>query len=263
MHFIYSVDQKDTDVRLKIISDQHMEFRTRDNKIAEYLLAYHKPTDCPDCDVCVLAGDFDVIQGRTFTILKDLCRREERVLYVPGNHDYYGCKDMQNTDDALHEIEKAIANFAVLRTGETMTIMGRRFLGDTMWVPDTPGFQIARKFINDYAQIPDIMNEAPRRHQEFLDWLKQEMTTEDIVVTHHLPSERSTPKAFLGTVLQPWFVSYEMENYLANGTAPAVWIHGHTHGSCDYVWGSMRVICNPLGYPSDRSSHLSQTIWEF
>ena len=30
---------------------------------------------------------------------------------------------------------------------------------------------------------------------------------------------------------------------------PRLWIHGHTHGSKDYMLGDTRVICNPGGYP--------------
>jgi hypothetical protein len=31
--------------------------------------------------------------------------------------------------------------------------------------------------------------------------------------------------------------------------SPRWWFHGHTHESCDYVFGKTRVICNPFGYP--------------
>lgn len=29
---------------------------------------------------------------------------------------------------------------------------------------------------------------------------------------------------------------------------PALWLHGHTHGSFDYRVGNTRVICNARGY---------------
>ena len=32
------------------------------------------------------------------------------------------------------------------------------------------------------------------------------------------------------------------------GPPVAVWIHGHTHESCDYVEQGTRVLCNPRGY---------------
>jgi hypothetical protein len=32
------------------------------------------------------------------------------------------------------------------------------------------------------------------------------------------------------------------------GPPVAVWIHGHTHDSCDYVEEGTRVVCNPRGY---------------
>jgi hypothetical protein len=33
---------------------------------------------------------------------------------------------------------------------------------------------------------------------------------------------------------------------------PRLWVHGHTHTTCDYELGSTRVACNPYGYPHER-----------
>jgi predicted phosphodiesterase len=33
----------------------------------------------------------------------------------------------------------------------------------------------------------------------------------------------------------------------------SLWIHGHTHDSCDYEMNGTRVVCNPRGYV--RSNH--------
>ena len=32
---------------------------------------------------------------------------------------------------------------------------------------------------------------------------------------------------------------------------PALWVHGHTHDSCDYQVGVTRVVCNPRGYEDE------------
>lgn len=32
------------------------------------------------------------------------------------------------------------------------------------------------------------------------------------------------------------------------GGGPALWVHGHTHMSVDYMVGSCRVVSNPRGY---------------
>jgi Icc-related predicted phosphoesterase len=41
---------------------------------------------------------------------------------------------------------------------------------------------------------------------------------------------------------------------------PALWLHGHTHGSCDYKLGDTRVVCNPMGYPGEVSEYTKLTI---
>ena len=33
---------------------------------------------------------------------------------------------------------------------------------------------------------------------------------------------------------------------------PRLWVHGHTHLTCDYMLGETRVVCNPHGYPKER-----------
>jgi Icc-related predicted phosphoesterase len=37
-----------------------------------------------------------------------------------------------------------------------------------------------------------------------------------------------------------------------NAKKPKLWVHGHTHDSCDYIAGERtRVVCNPKGYPGE------------
>lgn len=35
---------------------------------------------------------------------------------------------------------------------------------------------------------------------------------------------------------------------------PALWVHGHTHDSCDYELGATRIVCNPRGYEDENSA---------
>lgn len=51
---------------------------------------------------------------------------------------------------------------------------------------------------------------------------------------------------FAGDPLNPYFAS-NLED-LIEAHQPALWLHGHTHGSCDYRIGGTRVVCNPRGY---------------
>lgn len=99
------------------------------------------------------------------------------------------------------------------------------------------------------------------RHRESLAWLKAELEQEKldtnlgtfkktVVVTHHYPSKRSTAARYTNDPLTAAFGSKLSLDLL---TQANLWIHGHTHDSCDYRLGdskkSVRVVCNPRGYP--------------
>ena len=74
-----------------------------------------------------------------------------------------------------------------------------------------------------------------------------------VVVTHHLPSSKSVaPHHSKSRVTAAYASRLDDTVKLAD-----LWIHGHTHDSCDYrIDGadghSARVVCNPRGYSSPR-----------
>ena len=113
-------------MKVKIVSDQHLEFLASDGKCRKYFNAIH-PATGEMADVCVVAGDFDVIAPRSRAFFQELCHREQQVLYVPGNHDYYGCTSMESVDDTLREFEYGLTNLIVLRTGLAYEFGGTRF----------------------------------------------------------------------------------------------------------------------------------------
>jgi Icc-related predicted phosphoesterase len=234
-------------VKAKIISDQHLEFRAS-GPYRKYFNAIH-PANGDVADVCIVAGDFDVIARKSRGFFQELCDLEKHVLFVPGNHEYYGCRDMAAVDDALREIEQAISNLTILRAGEMFEFLGQRFLGDTMWVPMTADVVLSRDQVNDGREIPDLLDQIGERHQRFVDWLCAELRPGDVVVTHHLPSNRSTPPRHKESPAQPWFVARDAETLFVK--QPRAWIHGHTHTRCDYVLSETRVLCNPVGYPNE------------
>ena len=124
-------------MKAKIVSDQHLEFHAAGGSFRKYFQAIHPP-DGEKAAICIAAGDFDVISQRSRAFFSELCDRENHVLFVPGNHEYYGCKEMSAVDAALLEIEQNLSNMTVLRTGVPFHFAGTRFLGDTMWLPKGP-----------------------------------------------------------------------------------------------------------------------------
>jgi transposase InsO family protein len=93
-----------------------------------------------------------------------------------------------------------------------------------------------------------------RRHQESLDWLKNELPqglqAKTVVVTHHYPHKHSTHPRWRLDPLTAIFGSKLPTELLL---LASLWIHGHSHDSCNYRIGdsirSVRVVCNPRGYP--------------
>jgi hypothetical protein len=92
--------------------------------------------------------------------------------------------------------------------------------------------------------------EATREfHSASRQWLAERLVEpfdgRTVVVTHHLPHKLSIDRQFHRNPLNPAFASHMPEL-----VRPPVnlWIHGHTHCSCDYEVEGTRVLCNPRGY---------------
>lgn len=66
--------------------------------------------------------------------------------------------------------------------------------------------------------------------------------------THHAPSIQSIKHV---DNLTKFFYS-NMENEILE-YQPDIWIHGHTHMGSMYKIDKTLVVCNPKGYPSERT----------
>jgi Icc-related predicted phosphoesterase len=115
----------------------------------------------------------------------------------------------------------------------------------------------ARERMNDYRQIARQRNPwqrfvpetACRMHQRSRLFIASALKADPIktvVVTYHLPHARSIPSRFQGDLLNAAYAS-DLSEVIEAGR-PALWVHGHTHESCDYRVGDTRIVCNPRGY---------------
>lgn len=230
------------------MSDLHLEF---DKDGGETFV-----TELPVLgDVLVLAGD--VLPLRTekeiARVFGWFCQRFPQVVFVPGNHEYYGTTPFEATAK-LQSVGARLANLHVLDGGMT-TILGRRFVGATMWFrevepserPKFPNLEL----LNDFRLIADFVPWVYETHHTDLAFLEENVRPGDVVVTHHLPHDRSVAQQFIGSPLNRFFVADDAMP-LAERSGAALWIHGHTHIPCDYLLGDTRVVCNPRGYPNER-----------
>ena len=101
------------------------------------------------------------------------------------------------------------------------------------------------------------MHQDSRR---FIDTALRADSIKTVVVTHHLPHAKSIPPRFKGDLLNAAYAS-DLSGVIEQGR-PALWVHGHTHDSCDYDLGSTRVVCNPRGYDDENRDFNSALVVE-
>lgn len=234
-------------MKMRVLSDLHLEFQD------------WNPPDV-EADVIVLAGDIHSgVRGvewarRQFPLMP--------ILYVPGNHEFYG-RDIQ---EALSDLRTAGRRFGVdVLHGRGVIIGGVRFLGATLWTDfalrgtDATSLQRAmndaKRGMSDFSIIRHGAHglfrpeHARAAHFEQMSWIREKLADEfigpTVLVSHHLPHPRSIHIKYRSSSLNPAFAS-DLSQLM--GPPVAVWIHGHTHESCDYVEQGTRVVCNPRGY---------------
>jgi predicted phosphodiesterase len=206
---------------------------------------------CPEADVIVLAGDI-----ATYTCYDSIVKQYgdcgKTVIYVAGNHEAWG----KTVEDAREERLKLFQGTNIVELDCHTYIMGDvAFIGATLWTNlDSPGDAFVASKTKDFNAIkdmtPDKWGRLHHRHRGYITYACASPNLEDkkkVVVTHYLPSFRSTPSRFKGDPTNCIFSS-NCDDIMHMRCAPDIWIHGHTHDSFDYKNGDTRVICNPYGY---------------
>ncbi|MGZ5029804.1 MAG: metallophosphoesterase [Methylobacter sp.] len=146
-------------MKIHLLSDLHNEFER-----------YMPSLAAKQADVVVLAGDIDI---KTRGV--DYARHAFAgpVIYVPGNHEFYG----GHLDTTLEKMRmKACDRIRVLDNDEWI-FQGVRFLGATCWT--------------DYASTGDVLRAQWEARQELNDFKKirvagyRKLQTGDLVMRNH------------------------------------------------------------------------------
>ncbi len=235
-------------MKLAIFSDLHLEF------------APFVPPET-DADVIILAGDVHIRRNGVGWARDAFPQRP--VLYVPGNHEYYGEAIPRHTGKL-----KALAGETAVQVleSDSIEIGGVLFLGTTLWTdfrllgdPRLAGYHATQE-LTDYRRIrisPAFRKlrsiDTANLHLRSRNWLSRELARavgkQVVVVTHHAPSARSLPLNHEADILNAAYASH-MDDFVAESNA-ALWVHGHVHRRQDYWIGDTRVVCNPRGYPTE------------
>lgn len=225
-------------MNIRILSDLHLEFHA---DAGQSFLAGQRDTAW---DVMVLAGDITSAQDleRVAEWVRVVAGKRP-VLWVPGNHEYYG-GSVEGVSRTFETIQQK-HGIEVLEEG-TAEVMGQRFVGTTLWFPHSGGKGVGDGLLGDFRMIGGFREWVGGKAQKAADFLRSEVRSGDVVITHHLPHRKSVAPRYHGSPLNQYFL-HDLSDFV-DGCGAKIWVHGHTHDSAEYVAGTTKVVCNPFGY---------------
>lgn len=234
-------------LKIKVLSDLHLEFT--DTEIQK-----------DDCDFLVICGDLCEVRNTTvFTqFMERVCSIFDKVLYVPGNHEYYN-SSIEDIDRYLENLN--IPNFVYMneKIYEYKNVV---FIGAVLWSNITNNKSYIEWALNDYKSIENFCveksNSIHQRHVNFiesnLDAFKDKVK---VVITHHTPLLKGTSHPrYEGSVINAAF-STDLGHLVEKAD---YWFCGHTHYCNDFMYGNCNVIMNCKGYDENAEFDCSKTV---
>ncbi|WP_434722774.1 metallophosphoesterase [Mesorhizobium sp. RIZ17] len=242
-------------MKIWLFSDLHLE-------VADL----RQPLSIPDADVCIVAGDLCRAPANGVYWLAQNIAPVIPCVYVAGNHEFYKGAIKEGLEDG----RAAAARFPAVHFLENQAVIidGVRFLGATLWTDyrimghQRLAMMYAKDRMNDYRQIalqrnpwqrflPETAYGLHQQSKRFIEVALRSSNIPTVVVTHHLPHQSSIPRRFTRDLLNAAYAS-DLTGVIQSGR-PTLWIHGHTHDSCDYQVGNTRMVCNPRGYEGENT----------
>lgn len=252
-------------MKIKVVSDLHLEFPGAVMDFPE--------TDQDKEITLVLAGDIAVGEG-VKPYLDKWSKQFKHVVYIAGNHEYYG-KVYELVNDALYSLAEDYDNVYFLNR-DFIELDGVQFFGDTFWTPGGDEWEnkIAKQMMNDFRMIKrihgltgDFVNID---HVSYLYWFRDTIEAYNkwidngfqgkrVVISHHAPSSRSIHPNFYGNDLNA-FYKFDANKYLKSLDNVSLWLHGHIHSNSDYWLTDTRVVANPKGYIGQENPEFNPNI---
>jgi len=232
-------------MKVQYVSDIHLEFRKS-----------YEIQRIHDARVLVLAGDICTYKTiwKLDRFLDCVVSAFNNVVYVPGNHEYYGNVPMSNVDHALESICQSRGVHFL--NNSSVDLEGVSFLGTTLWFE-------SMRWSDNLADFDQIQFE--HRYAKCTEFLVTELAKpgQKLVVTHHLPSYECIAPEHIGHPLNEFFASSTIETLKLDGNCVPWWICGHSHGRWDVSVQGIRVVRNAIGYPGERINANVNTSLEY
>ena len=225
----------------QVISDIH--FEAHPDQGTTFWESYFNPEGV---DLLVLAGDVVEYWG-IHKYLSEFAKHYSDIIYVLGNHEYYGSTKEEVGDIVSASNKNMPSNVRVLNR-DVCYVANQKFCGTTLWFKNNPQTMLHKSRLNDFRRIKDYENWVFEENNRDIDFLQSTADEDAIVITHHLPTVGGVPKRFVGSALTGFFLC-DMQPY---GLHPKIWIFGHTHWHVDFTdEDGTRFLANPFGNIQD------------
>lgn len=228
----------------EVISDTHLNlWKYKPEQIADIF-----PGTSPNL---ILAGDIGDPDEQSLRIALDIARkRYKRVIYVPGNHEFYerepgSKKTPVSVLDWFQKLDDQWSNFHFFYRRSEL-IDGVRILGATGWSTSPKGTTWANSISAEGRMDIEFLEQGISRSKEPV-----------LIVTHYPSTLRVLQENFKYKITQ-YDYAQDLERLYRNPVK--LWAFGHVHQKHDltipysssiYGAGEVRIVCNPYGYPND------------
>lgn len=227
----------------QVCSDIHLEFILEKTEYLEKLLP-------PIGDYLILAGDIDYAENLD-EVFEYCSNKWEKVIFVPGNHEYYGTYiDMGNI--IMKELCESYG--IILLNPGIYEIDNYYIIGATLW--SNPIASELRNIIcniNDFSYINDndISDHVERHKRELkfiLDSIENAPKDKEIIVITHFVPDLETARLD-GSKLTSYFGTNI--THLVKRKIKA-WIYGHSHINTSTIINGIQLISNQIGYEENK-----------
>jgi len=142
-------------VILHVMSDLHLDLVSSEVRAGFFKTLRARYYEAPEPQALVLAGDIGSLAKQKSGILTDslheFCEIYPEVIFVAGNHEYWGTS-IPEGQKVLKKIEKKLPGLVVLRVGKSLQHKNNRISGDTLWFPECGDAYLKRGWC-DFTQI--------------------------------------------------------------------------------------------------------------